>query len=86
MHKSRILSRSCLCPLLLIASVSALSAQDPKGSGSGSAAPTCMSLRAGMGATLGAVLGTIVFPGVGTAAGFLLGGGGACAYDYVRAA
>ena len=81
MHKSRILVRSCLCSLLLIASASASSAQEPNGSDSRTPIGRCVSLRTGMGATLGAILGTLVFPGLGTGVGFILGGGGTCIYD-----
>lgn len=85
MHKSRIVARTCLCSLLLIASASAPSAQEPNGSAPSTVAP-CVSLRTGMGATLGAILGTFVFPGLGTGVGFLLGGGSACIYDGVSSA
>ena len=46
----------------------------------------CLSLRSGTGATLGAIIGTFILPGIGTGLGFLLGGGGTCAYDAVRSA
>jgi hypothetical protein len=43
----------------------------------------CSMVRSAIGAVIGGVLGTLVFPGLGTGVGVALGGGGTCGYDSV---
>ena len=45
----------------------------------------CNYQRSAIGAVIGGLLGTLVFPGVGTAWGVALGAGGTCGIDQWRA-
>lgn len=89
MDKSRIQRRSRFLPLLF-AFCTAISAGQEAWAGdtlaSASGSRQCLSLRSGTGATLGAIIGTFILPGIGTGLGFLLGGGGTCVYDAVKSA
>ena len=49
------------------------------------AADGCSYKRSAIGAVIGGLLGTLVFPGVGTAWGAALGAGGTCTVDEWRA-
>lgn len=54
-------------------------------SGVADAAEGCNYQRSAIGAVIGGLIGTLVFPGVGTAWGAALGAGSTCGIDQLRA-
>jgi len=73
------MKRALATSVLLISFTCSADAFADAGRGNG-----CSALRSALGGFVGAVAGTLIFPGVGTVAGAAVGAGAMCGYDSAK--